>query len=238
MNNHPITQLEKKIGHHFNDPKHLEEALTHKSAVSHNLHANERMEFLGDSLLSLIIADFLYQYFPNRSEGELTRSRAYFVRGDYLCKLANKIDLAPYINHNASDSKTTNQAIKPSVLANTVEALIAAIYLDTDLSTTRKCVLSWYADELLLQDKSSAEKDPKTQLQEYCQSKKIALPIYALEKINGKAHQQSFVTRCTISDQNNNTIHSSQGKGKSKQQAELDAAHLMLIELNKVEPYE
>ena len=229
-----LNQIQQNIGYSFNNPKLLIHALTHKSAVSKHLDANERMEFLGDSLLSIIIANYLYRHAKKYTEGALTRSRAYFVCGTYLCKLAKKLAIEPFIRHDSSKHKTDGiESIKPSILEGTIEALIAAIYLDSDIHTTTRCVLDWYGDGLANYNNCAAQKDPKTALQEYCQCKKLDLPLYTLLNITGKAHAQQFSMRCTIKIKKQ--THTSDGVGRNKQQAELDAAKQMLTILAEVD---
>jgi len=222
--NEPVYQLEKILGYTFNNKTYLTTALTHRSLGNDN---NERLEYLGDALLGFIIAEAIYKLYPRATEGELTRIRATLVKGETLAKLARKLDLGNYIKLGGSELKSGGWR-RSSILANTIEALIGAIYLDAGMEICRDSVLQLYGDMLKSSTPETLIKDPKTRLQEYLQSLQVNLPDYSVVLERGEAHDKIFTIRCDIPSM---TI-SVQAEGKSKRNAEQAAAQLALDTLN------
>ncbi len=186
-------QLQQKIQYQFNNADLLKQALTHKSAHKNN---NERLEFLGDSVLGFIIAKQLYSQFPNINEGQLTRLRSRLVRGETLCEIAKELAISPFLNLGKGMLKTGG-ASQCSVLEDAFEAIIGAIFLDSDFNTTQQIVLALYQSRLNTLS-ANIIKDPKTQLQEYLQEQKSPLPIYTLINTKGKDHCAVFTVSCTL----------------------------------------
>jgi len=220
----PVFQLEKNLGHTFVNKSYLITALTHRSLGHDN---NERLEYLGDALLGFIIAEAIYKLYPGATEGELTRLRATLVKGETLAKLAKKLDLGNFIKLGGSELKSGGWR-RSSILANALEALIGAIYLDAGLDTCREKVLRLYGDFLKTSTPENLTKDPKTRLQEHLQSLQINLPEYKVVMERGEAHDKIFTVRCDIPAM---TI-TVQAEGKSKRNAEQAAAQLALDTLN------
>jgi ribonuclease-3 len=222
--NDPVYQLEQILGYTFADKTKLNTALTHRSLGQDN---NERLEYLGDALLGFIIAEAIYRLYPGASEGELTRLRATLVKGETLAKLARKLNLGSYIKLGASELKSGGWR-RSSILANAIEALIGAIYLDGGMDICRERVLQLYGDILKTSTPETLIKDPKTRLQEHLQSLQMNLPEYKVVMERGEAHDRIFTVRCEIPAM---TI-SVQAEGKSKRNAEQAAAQLALDTLN------
>ncbi|MBD1572397.1 ribonuclease III [Vibrio sp. S17_S38] len=218
--NSQIAKLEKKIGYSFNSADLLNLALTHRSANSQH---NERLEFLGDSILSFVIADELYHRFPKINEGDMSRMRATLVRGQTLAELGREFELGDYLKLGPGELKSGGYR-RDSILADAVEAIIGASYLDSDVEVVRGVVLSWYQSRLEAIKPGISQKDPKTQLQEFLQGRRKPLPIYIVEKIKGEAHNQEFTVSCDIAGVSAPVI----GKGTSRRKAEQSAAELAL----------
>lgn len=223
MNHTVIQKLQKILGYTFTKKDLLVQALTHRSANSKH---NERLEFLGDSILSFVIANALYHYFPHVNEGDMSRMRATLVRGHTLAKIAYEFDLGDYLQLGQGELKSGGFR-RESILANTVEALIGSIFLDSNLKTVEKLILKWYKKRLKAINPSDTQKDPKTRLQEYLQSKHLPLPSYLVEQVYGEAHNQLFTIYCEISGINERLI----GIGSSRRKAEQEAAQNALIKL-------
>jgi len=217
-------KLSASIGYRFRQAELLEQALTHRS-YSRNLN-NERLEFLGDSILSLIISNYIYRRFDRASEGKLSRIRASLVKRETLAGLARSIDLGEHIRLGGGELKSGGFR-RASILSDALEALIAAIYLDSDYAQAEETVLRLFHDRLQAVDVSSTLKDPKTQLQEYLQAEQRDLPVYEVSQTSGKSHEQVFTVRCALVDID---LHS-QGRGSSRKQAEQQAARKILDKL-------
>ncbi len=215
-----LNKLEKTIGYLFKDIELLEKAVTHRS-FSH-IH-NERLEFLGDAILNFAIAAKLYEVFPEANEGELSRLRALMVRGESLAKLAQEFSLGDYINLGSGELKSGGFR-RPSILADALEALIGAIYLDSNSAVCIQVVSQWFADHIAIVDQLLDIKDPKTRLQEYLQARKKALPDYQLLKMEGQHHDRSFFVECSVTGYDVKT----QGAGPSRRKAEQEAANAFL----------
>jgi ribonuclease-3 len=214
-----------KLNYQFNNPILLKAALTHRSVPGNN---NERLEFLGDSVLNCVIATALYQRFPQAKEGELSRLRANLVKGETLAKLAQEFELSHYLRLGAGEIRSGG-AQRESILADALEAVIGAIYLDSNFDICKSLILSWF-DPRLNAVASTDLKDPKTELQEYLQAKKYPLPNYAIVEITGEAHAQFFHIQCQVAE----LSLISEGHGRSRRKAEQEAAK-NLLELLKHE---
>ncbi|WP_241819675.1 ribonuclease III, partial [Vibrio cyclitrophicus] len=184
--NSPIDKLERKIGYQFNDADLIHLALTHRSAAGKH---NERLEFLGDSILSFVIADDLYHRFPKVNEGDMSRMRATLVRGHTLAELGREFELGDYLKLGPGELKSGGFR-RDSILADAVEAIIGAVYLDSDTEVVRGIILSWYQSRLDAIQPGVSQKDPKTRLQEFLQGRRNPLPVYTVTNIKGEAHNQ------------------------------------------------
>ena len=220
-----LSNLEKAIDYKFQDQVLLETALTHRSFGHGN---NERLEYLGDAALGFIIADAIFQKFPQATEGELTRLRSSLVKGETLAKLGRELDLGDYIKLGPGEMKSGGWR-RDSILANTLEAIIGAVYLDTDMEVCRECVISLYQQLLSNISPDTLSKDPKTSLQELLQSRKLELPVYQVLSETGDAHERLFSVECTILE----LKISVQAEGRSKRLAEQSAAEKALPALEK-----
>jgi len=210
------------IDYRFADPRLLEEALTHRSIGAGN---NERLEFLGDSVLGMVISSRLFERFPDAPEGDLTRMRARLVRGSTLARLGKELNLGREIMMDPGVMKSAGFR-NASILADAVEALIGAIYLDGGFQAARAVVLEKF--EPLIEDLPSVEqlKDPKTRLQEWLQARGRPLPRYSLEFEEGMPHARTFYVSCRLEDGNR-----SEAQGSSRGAAEQAAAAAMLDKL-------
>lgn len=189
-----LNQLVDKLGYQFNDIRYLERALTHRSVGAKN---NERLEFLGDSLVNFMIADALYHQFKGISEGDLSRIRAFLVKGETLAVIAKEFGLSDYLRLGPGELKSGGFR-RESILADTVEAIIASVYEDGGLDVCRQFVMRLYKKRLAELDPKNVGKDPKTRLQEYLQSRKQELPEYSVISVNGPAHAQQFTVSCNV----------------------------------------
>lgn len=210
----------EKLGYHFSNMRYLEDALSHRSFQGKN---NERLEFLGDAMLNFVIAAALFRLYPDAREGELSRSRASLVREETLAELAHQFELGKYMRLGVGELKSGGLE-RSSILADAVEAIIGAIYLDGGILVCEQCILTWYADRLTQLDQVTELKDPKTLLQEYLQANKYPLPEYAISKVEGAAHKQIFHIICKIVG----LPYQAEGIGSSRRRAEQDAAQKIL----------
>lgn len=219
--------LEQKISYHFKNSKLLTQAITHRSYSDQN---NERFEFLGDAILSAIIGSELYTKFSKATEGELSRLRSSLVNGETLSSIAADMEINKYILLGDGELKSGGLQ-RQSILADCVEAILAAIYLDSNFDVCKKTVLLWYKDKLNVTDAKIFDKDSKTVLQEWLQAKQYALPEYAIISQTGTDHEQTFTVRCFIKKLDITT----QGVAKARRKAEQVAAQkaLDIINLNK-----
>ena len=208
-------------GYQFNSKELLAQALTH-SSHSRNVN-NERLEFLGDSVLNLIISNFIYRRFEDASEGRLSRIRASLVKQDTLAGVAREIGLGDHIRLGGGELKSGGFR-RASILSDVLEALIAAIYLDSDYLQAEKVVLRLFDDLLQAVDIDSSMKDAKTILQEYLQGRQKPLPHYQVVQTSGKSHDQVFTVSCEVGDLG---LHG-EGRGSSRKKAEQQAAHNIL----------
>jgi len=198
-------------------------ALTHRSAGRTN---NERLEFLGDATLGLVMAEALWSRFPDADEGELSRRRAALVNKDSLAAVARELRLGDYLRLGPGELRTGGHA-RDSILADALEALIGAVYLDCGLERVRDMVLRLFAERLARVAGEDAVKDPKTRLQEWLQGRRRPVPEYSVVDVAGAAHDQQFAVTCRLAD----TGAESRGLGSSRRRAEQDAAGRMLAEL-------
>jgi len=206
----------RQLGYDFNDPQLLQRALTHRSyAPDHN----ERLEFLGDSILGCVIARHLYGSFPQLSEGELSRLRSSLVREETLAVLAGQLELGNHLRLGEGERKSAGFR-RPSILADAVEALFGAVFLDSGFAAAEKVILNLYLPYLEKVDVLTLGKDAKSMLQEYLQGRHIPLPGYTVIATQGAAHAQSFRVECTIPSLG----ITARGEGSSRRNAEQQAA--------------
>ena len=189
-----LKQLQQRIDYEFRDPELLQLALSHRSCGAKN---NERLEFLGDAILSLVVSDFLYQKFADSQEGDLSRMRSQIVRAESLAEVAKGLDIGPELLLGQGEMKSGGHR-RDSILGDTIEALIGAIYLDSNLDESRRCVLNWFEDLLITADESKPAKDAKTSLQEFLQQRGRSLPEYRVIETGGQAHSRLFTISCKI----------------------------------------
>ena len=218
-------ELAKKLGLTFNDPQLFISALTHRSASSTN---NERLEFLGDSILGFVIAQKIYELFPEASEGVLSRLRASLVNQGSLAELARKHKLGDYLLLGSGELKSGGFR-RDSILSDALEAIIGALYNDQGMDVCQPWILQLFEEKLADLSMNNWQKDPKTQLQELMQSRKMELPEYTLMTMSGLAHEQTFRVKCTTPL----LAESCVGTGNSRKKAEQSAAELMLELLTK-----
>lgn len=220
-------ELCKKLDLHFDDRKYIKMALTHRSAGFQN---NERLEFLGDSVLGFVIAQKLYDKFPEASEGVLSRLRANLVNQSSLAEIARNNDLGPYLQLGSGELKSGGYR-RDSILSDALEAIIGAIVIDQGVAAAQQWVLKIFAHKIDQLSLNNWQKDPKTQLQEILQAKKLDLPEYRLLSMTGVAHAQTFKVECRI-PLLSEPCH---GVGVSRKKAEQQAAEKMLKKLSQVE---
>ena len=205
-----------RIGHAFGNPELLRQALTHRS---HSAAHNERLEFLGDGVLNCIVAAELYRRYPQLAEGELSRLRASLVNQQSLFEIAQRIELGAQLRLGEGELKSGG-ARRPSMLADALEALIGAAFVDGGFDAARRVVLRLFEQPLATADPLSVGKDAKTRLQELLQARRAALPQYAVIATAGEAHEQVFRVECVIPELNIRT----EGEGTSRRVAEQVAA--------------
>lgn len=218
MNALPV--LQTRISYSFAQPELLQQALTHRSFSASN---NERLEFLGDSVLNFIIAHQLFNLFPHLPEGDLSRLRAKLVKEASLAEIATDLHLGGALKLGEGELKSAGWR-RPSILADALEAIVGAVYLDGGFDAAQKVVALLYREKLSTIDPKSIDKDAKSQLQEYLQSKKMELPEYQVVSIEGEAHAQTFTVQCFIKKLKLTTT----GVGTSRRVAEQQAAKLAM----------
>jgi ribonuclease-3 len=210
------------------DPGLFEQALTHRSAARAN---NERLEFLGDAVLNLIVAEHLYTHYPEADEGALSRLRAVVVSGDSLARLAGPLELGPALSLGAGELKTGGER-RESILADALEAVCGAVYLEAGFETARQVFLRVLAPALEAMGAAASvaadeQKDAKTRLQEWLQARGLPLPQYTVVQVEGESHAQTFHVSCAVEALNS----SAQGVGLSRRRAEQAAAQQLLAQL-------
>ena len=222
--NDPLSRFEQTLGYVFVNKGLLTTALSHRSLGEDN---NERLEYLGDALLGFVIAETLYQRYPDASEGDLTRLRATLVKGETLARIARELQLGNFVLLGSGELKSGGWR-RTSILSNTLEAILGAIYLDAGFTTCRDKVLSLFDAIIRETTPDTLVKDPKTRLQEYLQSHQQHLPEYNLIMERGESHARIFTVECAIPGLN----VSVQAEGRNKRSAEQSAAQLALAKLN------
>lgn len=221
--------LQHALGYRFTDVRILQLALTHRSFSKDN---NERLEFLGDSLLGFFVAQKLFREFQTRPEGDLSQLRVALVRKETLASIARDLSLGEYLRLGSGEVKSGG-ATRDSILADAFEAVIAAIYLDGGISNCERSLDSVYADQFrrLSQNFDHVLKDAKTRLQEYLQSQKLGLPVYSVQQHSGAQHNGLFEVLCTVDSK----ALRAQGVGRNIKAAQQAAAREMLIQLGVVD---
>jgi ribonuclease-3 len=220
INPHNLARLTKKLGYEFNEPALLVQALTHRSAKGAH---NERLEFLGDSILGFVIAEALYNKFPNHDEGDLTRMRSSLVKGVTLAELARDFNLGECLILGPGELKSGGHR-RESILEDAIEAIIGAVYLDSAIDRCKALILTWFDKRLTVIKPGNEQKDPKTRLQEFLQGRKIPLPTYEVIDTTGQSHNQEFTVRCETSVISEVVV----AKGTSRRKAEQQAAQQIL----------
>ncbi|MFZ3320771.1 MAG: ribonuclease III [Usitatibacter sp.] len=220
-----LAELERRLGHTFSKPDLARQALTHRSFGTPH---NERLEFLGDSLLNCSVATLLYERFPKLPEGDLSRLRAALVNQRSLAEVAIELGLGGRLRLGEGELKSGGFR-RPSILADAVEALLGAVFLDAGFDATRTAVERLLASRLESAENQPVDKDPKTALQELLQGRGLALPRYAVQKTEGEAHEQTFIVECRVDDLG----ISASGTGASRRAAEQAAAESVLAQLEK-----
>lgn len=214
-----IKRLETILGHQYNDIELLKRALTHRSVGAKN---NERLEFLGDSLVNFIIADVLFHQYSKISEGDLSRIRAHLVKGETLAVLGKELGLSDYLMLGPGELKSGG-FLRESIIADTVEAIIASIYEDAGQAKCNEFVLRLYTKKLNKLDPKKVGKDAKTRLQELLQSRQENLPTYTVISASGPAHAQEFVVSCFVEKLNRKFESSATNRRKAEQLAAEEA---------------
>ncbi|HFD79320.1 MAG TPA: ribonuclease III [Gammaproteobacteria bacterium] len=217
-------ELARTLAYRFQDPQLLQAALTHRSAGSRN---NERLEFLGDAVLGYIVAEWLYQRFPQAREGELSRLRATLVKRETLADIARGLELGDYLRMGAGELKSGGFR-RDSTLADTLEAVLGAILLDGGIDACRACIERLFSRPLEEISTREELKDAKTRLQEYLQAQRLQLPTYQVLQVSGESHRQQFVVECRVAAAQQAT----RGQGRSRRRAEQAAAERMLEQLD------
>lgn len=220
-------RLYKALNYRFEDNSLLEQALTHRSAAKNH---NERLEFLGDAVLGMVIAEQLFQQFPAVPEGKLTRMRSTLVKGETLAELARETSVGELLKLGQGELKSGGHR-RSSILADAVEAILGAIYLEAGFEAVRTVILDLWQSRIQKLDPNAHPKDSKTRLQEYLQSRKQPLPNYEVVSISGKDHAQTFEVSCQVTTLEKPVF----GSGNSRRKAEQEAARLTLEVLDDSE---
>jgi ribonuclease-3 len=218
-----LQKLQQSLGYFFVQIDNLNHALTHRSVGKKN---NERLEFLGDAILSYIIASVLYRCFPGTSEGDMSRMRASLVRGKTLADLAVELGIDRYLRLGPGEIKNGGPN-RESILSGAVEAIIGSIFLDSNMLTTEKLICEWYRNRLDIISPGHRNKDPKTRLQEHLQGHSLPLPIYSVLRVCGCAHSRDFTVCCQVQGISDELT----GTGSSRRKAEQSSAKKVLAKL-------
>jgi len=225
MEDRGLRQLSARLGHAFRDARLLEQALTHRSHGGIN---NERLEFLGDAALHLVVGEALYQRFPAVREGDLSRMRAELVKGTTLAAIAREQGLGEVLRLGPGERKSGGRR-RDSILADALEAVAGALYLEGGLELCRRCLLTWFAGRLDDIRPGEANKDAKTRLQEWLQARQQPLPKYQLKQAIGEEHRQLFEVECEVAV----LEEPCSGRGSSRRAAEQAAAEAALLRLEE-----
>ncbi|HZT55570.1 MAG TPA: ribonuclease III [Burkholderiaceae bacterium] len=220
-----LDALQRRIGHRFDDARLLSRALTHRSFGADH---NERLEFLGDAVLSLVISGLLFERFAGSDEGDLTRVRAHLVREESLHRVALQLAL-PEVLHLGEGEARGGGAQRASILADALEALIGATFLDGGFDAARTAVTGLFGEIIATTDIASWSKDAKTELQEWLQARRLPVPTYRIRATHGQAHAQTFEVECVVPA----LSLVEQGVGRSRRVAEQEAARRMLAALKR-----
>ena len=216
--------LRGRLGHVFGKPELLTQALTHRS---HGARHNERLEFVGDAVLNCVVALALYERFPATDEGDLSRARASLVNRDTLARIARLLELGEAIRLGEGEQRSGG-ADRGSILADALEAVFGAVFLDGGFEAARRVIVAAYGDELALADPATLGKDPKTRLQEILQGSRKSLPTYTVTNVKGEAHNQEFTVQCDVDGLDGPLV----GVGTSRRKAEQAAAQQALERLS------
>ena len=215
-----LVSLQQRLGHSFAQPALMQRALTHRSWGAEH---NERFEFLGDAVLSLAVSALLYERFGASAEGDLTRVRAHLVREESLHRVALALGL-PEVLRLSEGEMRGGGALRPSILADAVEALIGAAFVEAGYDAALRIVTCLFGEQIVAGDADSWTKDPKTELQEWLQARRIAVPVYRIVATRGQAHAQTFEVECAVAALG----LAEQGEGRSRRAAEQEAARRLL----------
>jgi ribonuclease III len=215
-----LDALQQRLGHRFEQPRLLLRALTHRSGSPEH---NERLEFLGDAVLNLAVSALLYERFSGSDEGDLTRIRAHLVREDSLHRLALQLGLPEVLRLSEGEARGGG-AQRPSILADAVEAVIGAVFLDGGFEPARQVVQRLLGEVIGGTEVESWSKDAKTELQEWLQARRIAVPAYRITATRGQAHAQTFEVECSVAALG----LVERGEGRSRRAAEQEAARRMI----------
>ncbi|XAH26184.1 ribonuclease III [Xylophilus sp. GW821-FHT01B05] len=218
-----LAALQDRLQHHFSDPQLLLRAVTHRSYASDHY---ERLEFLGDSVLNLAISDLLYSRLSTLAEGDLSRVRANLVRQETLHRIALDLQLPDVLRLGEGEARSGGPR-RPSILADALEAIIGAVYRDAGFTAAENLVHRLFADVDITPQMQAADKDPKTELQEWLQGRKMKLPAYRVVATLGAAHRQTFDVECEVVELG----HAERGIGGSRRAGEQAAAAAMLAYL-------
>ena len=221
------TWLKKSLDYEFQNSQLLEQALTHRSAPGIN---NERLEYLGDAVLDFVISEAVYLQRPDAPEGVLSRLRSSLVKDATLAELSTDLGFGEHLILGPGEKKSGGHR-RASILADALEAIFGAVYLDSSFDEARRIIHNAFAGRLVEIPDSAELRDPKTRLQEFVQSRRISLPDYQVEQIEGKAHKQTFTVRCTIVELDASTT----GQGTTRRDAEQESAQHMLALLEKAD---
>jgi ribonuclease-3 len=221
-----LEELQQRLGVAFQQPELLRQALTHRSYIneqpSKDLQDNERMEFLGDAVLDFVSGDLLYQLYPGKSEGELTRLRSAIVRTEALAELAAQLQLGDYLLMGKGESISGGRT-RPSILCSTFEAVVGAIYLDRGMTAVQTFVTPQFRQSVSQVEEEAIDKDARSRLQEWSQAALGITPLYETQAANGPDHNKEFIVQVQIGDEFIAT-----GRGRSKQSASQNAAQTAL----------
>ena len=224
MNPSPLESLSQRLGYTFRQRELLTCALTHRSFGTDH---NERLEFLGDSVLNMAVSDLLFEQYDESPEGDLTRIRAHLVRQDMLHRIALSLDLPAVLRLSEGEARGGG-AQRPSILADALEAIIGAVYRDAGFEAAEALVRRLFEPLISETATQSWGKDAKTQLQEWLQARRQSVPEYRIEATRGRAHDQTFVVVCTLVG----SSVQARGEGRSRRAAEQEAARLVLEQLS------
>ncbi|MDJ0813666.1 MAG: ribonuclease III [Woeseiaceae bacterium] len=223
MAKNPGTWLEQSLDYEFNDAQLLELALTHRSAQAAN---NERLEFLGDAVLDFVVSEVVFHAHPESPEGDLSRLRSSLVNDRMLARIAADLGLGEHLRLGSGERKSGGHR-RDSILADALEAIFGAVYLDAGFDAARAIIERAYGDRFEEFPDAAELRDPKTRLQEWMQARQMGLPDYDLLDVTGKAHRQTFRASCRVGDRETH------GSGTTRRNAEQQAADSMLAQLQK-----